>query len=113
VTHRHPAFWDDPEEFRPERFTAEAVAARPRFAYLPFLGGPRQCIGNTFALLEATIVLALIASRYHLRLPPAHDLTPAPLITLRPRYGLPMKIELHRVAASLTARPALPHPVDW
>ena len=53
ATHRLPEFWEEPDQFRPERFTPEQVAKRPRFAYFPFLGGPRQCIGNAFALMEA------------------------------------------------------------
>lgn len=93
VTHRHPAFWDRPEEFDPERWTPERVAARPRFAYFPFSGGPRQCIGNSFAQMEATLVLATIASRYRLHLPENHTLAIDPLVTLRPRGGLPVRLE--------------------
>ena len=66
VTHRHPRFWDDPERFDPERFTPERVRERPRFAYLPFSGGPRLCIGNEFALMEAQIAVAMTMQRYRL-----------------------------------------------
>jgi cytochrome P450 len=91
-THRHPAFWEEPEVFDPERFTPERSAGRPRFAYFPFGGGPRQCIGNTFAMMEAQLVLATVAQRYSLRLVPGHRVEPQVLITVRPRYGLPMTL---------------------
>ena len=91
-THRHPAFWEEPEVFDPERFTPERSAGRPHFAYFPFGGGPRQCIGNTFAMMEAQLVLATIAQRYSLRLVPGHSVVPQVLLTMRPRYGLPMTI---------------------
>ena len=94
ATHRHPDFWENPEAFDPERFSVERSAARPRFAYFPFSGGPRQCIGNSFALMEAQLILATLAQRYRLRLQPGHTLTPDPLITLRPRGGLPMQVVL-------------------
>jgi cytochrome P450 len=92
VTHRHPEFWDDSEAFDPERFTPERVAARPHFAYFPFGGGPRQCIGNHFAMMEAQLVLATIAQRYRLRLVPGHPVEPQVLLTMRPRDGLPMTL---------------------
>jgi cytochrome P450 len=91
-THRHPAFWEDPERFDPERFTPERSAGRPRFAYSPFGGGPRQCIGNTFAMMEEQLVLATVAQRYQLRLLPDHPVEPQVLFTVRPRYGLPMTL---------------------
>jgi cytochrome P450 len=90
VTHRHPDFWERPESFEPERFTPEAVAARHKYAYIPFSTGPRMCIGNSFALMEATLALATLARRYRLRLPADHVLAPAPLVTLRPAGGLPV-----------------------
>ncbi len=71
VTHRHPAYWDEPDQFRPERFLPGRAPDRPKFAYFPFGGGPRVCIGNTFALTEGALVLAAIAQRFHLR--PADD----------------------------------------
>lgn len=91
-THRHPAFWEDPEAFDPESFTPERSAGRPRFAYFPFGGGPRQCIGNHFAMMEAQLVLATIAQRYSLRLVPGHQVETEVLLALRPRYGLPMTL---------------------
>jgi cytochrome P450 len=72
VMHRHPGFWEAPETFNPERFTPERVAARHRFAYIPFAAGPRQCIGNLFAMTEAQLVLATVAQRYRPRLVPGH-----------------------------------------
>lgn len=93
VLHRLPSLWDEPDAFRPDRFTPESNAARHRFAYFPFLGGPRQCIGNAFALMEATLVLATVASRYRLRLAPGAKVVPDPLLTLRIKGGLPMFAE--------------------
>jgi cytochrome P450 len=92
VTHRHPAFWDDPERFDPERFTPDRVAARPRFAYFPFGGGPHLCIGNSFAMTEAILILATVAQRWHWALIPGHRVEPEPMVTLRPRGGLPMRL---------------------
>jgi len=91
--HRHPAFWEHPETFDPERFTPERSAGRPRFAYFPFGGGPRQCIGNQFAMLEAQLALATIAQRYRLRVVPGHPIEPQALITLRLKHGLPVTLE--------------------
>jgi cytochrome P450 len=91
-THRHPAFWEEPEVFDPERFNPERSAGRPRFAYFPFGGGPRQCIGNSFAMMEAQLVLATVAQRYALRLVPGHAVEIQVLPTLRPRHGLPMTL---------------------
>jgi cytochrome P450 len=88
VVHRRPQLWPDPERFDPERFTADCVAARPRFAYLPFGGGPRQCIGNQFAMVEASLILAMIAQRYHVQLTPDQSIAAEPLITLRPKPGI-------------------------
>ena len=90
--HRHPAFWDNPEGFDPERFTPERSEGRPHFAYFPFGGGPRLCIGNNFAMLEAQLLLATIAQRYRLELVSGHVVMPEPLITLRLHNGLPMMI---------------------
>lgn len=91
LTHRHRAYWENPEGFDPERFDPQRVAAapaRPRYAYFPFGGGPRVCIGNSFALMEAHLLLATVASRCRLDLVPALPVEPAPLLTLRPRSGV-------------------------
>jgi cytochrome P450 len=92
VTHRHPSFWEEPERFDPERFSSERSQRRPDFAYLPFGGGPRICIGNGFATTEAQLVVATIAKRYRLRLVPGHPVELHPLITLRPRHGIRMTL---------------------
>jgi cytochrome P450 len=92
VTHRHPSYWHDPEGFDPERFTPERIRSRPRFAYLPFSGGPRLCIGNEFALMEAQLVLAMTVQRYRLRLVPGTGVEAESRLTLRPRGGLPMTV---------------------
>jgi cytochrome P450 len=99
VTHRHPAFWDDPERFDPERFTPERVAARHKYAYVPFSTGPRMCIGNSFALLEATLVLATVAQGHRLRVREGHELAASPLLTLRPKGGLPVYLERRGLTA--------------
>ena len=93
ITHnvqRDPRFWRDPLRFDPERWTPEGKAALPRFAYFPFGGGPRQCIGEPFAWMEGTLLLATLGRRWRLRLPPSHRVVPEPLITLRPKGGMPM-----------------------
>ena len=90
VTHRHPDHWEDPEGFDPDRFAPEKVEARHRFAYFPFGGGPRLCIGNNFALMEAQLILATILRDWHLELVPGHPVAIEPLITLRPKHGLTM-----------------------
>ncbi|MGH7785493.1 MAG: cytochrome P450 [Candidatus Binatia bacterium] len=91
VTHRHPALWDDPERFDPERFTPERCAARPRFAYFPFGGGQRLCIGNEFALMEAQILLAMIAQRYRVDVAPGHTVEHEIRVTLRPQQPMLMQ----------------------
>jgi cytochrome P450 len=93
VLHRLPAYWKDPETFDPDRFSPERSADRPKFVYVPFGAGPRQCIGNQFALIEAQLSIATLAQRYRLQLAPGHRVEPWPLITLRPRFGMSMFIE--------------------
>jgi cytochrome P450 len=93
VTHRHPAFWEEPDRFDPERFTPDRIATRPKYAYFPFGGGPRACIGSQFALIEAALILATLAQRYRLRLVPNHPVELQPLVTLRPRYGVKVVAE--------------------
>ncbi|GAB4579643.1 MAG: cytochrome P450 [Anaerolineales bacterium] len=91
--HRHPDFWENPNEFDPDRFLPERSQSRPRFAYNPFGGGPRQCIGNELALMETQIVLAMVAQRYTPRLLPDHPVELEPEVTLKPRYGLRVRLE--------------------
>jgi cytochrome P450 len=92
TTHRHPDFWEQPEVFDPQRFTPERSAGRPHYAYFPFGGGPRLCIGQHLAMMEAQLILATIAQRYRLQLVPGHPVEPELSLTLRPRHGLPMTI---------------------
>jgi cytochrome P450 len=89
VTHRDPALWANPEGFDPERFAPGADERRPRYAYFPFGGGPHLCLGASFANLEAQIVLATLAQRVRADLVPGHALAPEPLVTVRPRGGVP------------------------
>jgi len=88
VIHRDARWFDDPLEFRPERWENGLARQLPRFAYFPFGGGPRQCIGNTFALMEASVVLATIGQKFRFVLAPGHKVTPLASITLRPKTGI-------------------------
>jgi cytochrome P450 len=88
LTHRHPEFWEAPDQFQPERFLGDASATRPRFAYFPFGGGPRVCIGSQFAMIEAQLVLATVIQRYEMDLVPDHPVVPDPTFTLRPKHGV-------------------------
>ena len=96
VTHRHPQFWERPEEFDPERFSPRHTEGRPRYAYFPFSGGPRQCIGEQFAMMEAQLVVAKVAQRCTLALVPGQCVEMEPLLTLRPRGSLQMFVEEYR-----------------
>jgi len=93
LLHRRASIWERPERFEPERFSPERAAGRSRFAYIPFGGGPRICIGAAFAMAEAMLILAMIAQRYRLRLKPGHPVEPQGLITLRARHGMKMVVE--------------------
>jgi cytochrome P450 len=104
VVHRDPRWFDAPEEFRPERWDGDLMKRLPRFAYFPFGGGPRQCIGNNFAVMEATLLLATIAQRFRIRLVEGRPLVPMPSITLRPRSGVWGKID-SRVSGRLQEPP--------
>lgn len=92
VMHRDPRYFVDPEAFNPDRW-ADGLASRiPRYAYFPFGGGPRLCIGHAFATMEATLVLASVAQRFHLELASSYPVVAETLPTLRPKSGLRMVV---------------------
>jgi cytochrome P450 len=88
VVHRDPRWYDQPEKFDPDRWANGLQERLPKFAYFPFGGGPRLCIGNSFALMETALVLATVAQRYRLELVPEHPVVPWPSLTLRPKHGI-------------------------
>jgi cytochrome P450 len=89
VSHRDPRYFPDPEAFRPERWLDGLAKRLPKYAYFPFGGGPRVCIGNTFALMEAAVILATVGQRYRFTLEPDPPVTLNPQITLLPTDGIP------------------------
>jgi cytochrome P450 len=93
VMHRDPRYFPDPLRFDPERFTPEAKSKRAKFTYFPFGAGIRQCIGESFAWMEGVLALATIGQKWKLKLVPEHPIEPQPLITLRSKHGMQMKIE--------------------
>jgi cytochrome P450 len=93
VLHRHRRLWEEPERFDPTRFSKEAADKRPRFSYLPFGGGPRVCIGATLAMTEATLILAVLAQKFRLRLKEPQEVKLQARITLRPKGKLMMSLE--------------------
>jgi len=94
VTQRHPDYWPEPERFDPDRFAPQAVAQRPRLAHFPFLAGPRMCIGHAFATMELRIILSTWLERFVLPLAEDREIEPEPLVTLRPRGGVPVRPQL-------------------
>jgi cytochrome P450 len=93
VMHHDPRYYPDPFKFDPERWTVERVAARPKFSYFPFGGGPRVCIGEGFAWMEGVLLLATLAQKWRMRLAPGQVVEPKPMITLRARNGIRMTLE--------------------
>lgn len=93
VIHRHRSLWENPETFDPERFSPERSQGRHRFAYLPFGGGPRVCIGMALALTEAQLILATLAQRFRLKLVADQEIVLQHRITMRPRDGIKMVLE--------------------
>jgi cytochrome P450 len=106
LTHRDPRLWDRPEEFDPDRFLPKASAERGRYVYFPFGGGPRQCIGNTFAMIEAPLIVARMAQAFRFRLTPGYRLVPSSMSTLKPKGGLPVFVERNVRAGSKSAEDA-------
>ena len=103
ITHRHPDLWERPEEFDPERFTPERSVARPDYAYFPFGGGPRRCIGNQFAMMEAQLILAMTAQAFRLQAVPGHSVEPDPILTLRPRHGVLMTLRPRELTTKVSS----------
>ncbi|WP_084657786.1 cytochrome P450 [Thermogemmatispora onikobensis] len=99
VVHRDPRFYPEPERFFPERWTPEARAARPKFAYFPFGGGPRLCVGEPFAWMEGVLVLATLIRSWEAELVPGQRIEPEAAVTLRPRYGIRMRLHQHQRSA--------------
>jgi cytochrome P450 len=93
VMHHDPRYFPDPFKFDPERWTAEAREARPKFSYFPFGGGPRVCIGEQFAWMEGALLIATIAQQWRMRLASDQIVEPRAMITLRPKHGMRMVVE--------------------
>jgi len=100
LTQRDPRFFTNPDAFDPERWREDPVRSGkiPRFAYFPFGGGPRVCVGASFAMLEATLLLAMIQQKFHLDLVPGHQVEPLASVTLRPKHGI--RVTVRRRASS-------------
>ena len=94
--HRHPDLWDNPEGFDPERFAPGEAEKRHRFAYIPFGGGPRKCLGDRFAMMEAQIMMTMIVQRFRPSLEAGCSVTPKPTISLRPEGPVLMRLEQRR-----------------
>ena len=93
MVQRDPRFFPRPEEFLPERWTEHFEAELPRFAYFPFGGGPRVCIGSSFAMLEAALVLVTIIQRFQLSIEPGTQVDPWATLVLCPKNGIMLRVE--------------------
>jgi cytochrome P450 len=98
LTHRDARYYPEPERFRPDRWTPAFRAALPKFAYFPFGGGPRQCIGESFAWMELVLVVATLAQHWTLQLAPGHRVAPQPVVTLRAKGGMRMTLRARQGA---------------
>jgi cytochrome P450 len=94
VMHHDARFFTDPQEFNPDRWSTERTQTLPKYAYFPFGAGPRGCVGQSFAMMEATLLLATIAQRFRFAVVPDHPVVPMPSVTLRPKHGI--RMVLHR-----------------
>jgi cytochrome P450 len=92
VTHRDARFWDDPEKFDPDRWAGPGIAGMPKFAYFPFGGGPRVCVGSHFAGIEAMLLLAVVVRRFRFERADSEPVKPNPSLTLRPSRGILMRL---------------------
>ncbi|MGB8645110.1 MAG: cytochrome P450 [Anaerolineae bacterium] len=104
IMHRDPRYYDTPDAFRPERWAEPRMQALPRFAYFPFGGGPRICIGDAFAMQELCLVTATLVPRFHLSLVEPGPVELLPSITLRPKNGLRVRVTTRRSAADSNRR---------
>jgi cytochrome P450 len=92
ILHRDARYFPEPERFHPDRWTPEFKATLPQFAYFPFGGGPRRCIGESFAWMELVLLVSTIAQQWSLRLVPGHPVVPQPVVTLRTKHGMKMTL---------------------
>jgi cytochrome P450 len=106
--HRDARFFNDPEKFDPDRWAGDLHKKIPRYAYFPFGGGPRMCIGHSFAVMEAVLLLASFARNYRATLVPDHAIVPVPAITLRPKHGVKVRLErrVQRVTSGDESKPS-------
>jgi cytochrome P450 len=93
VTHRDPRYFDRPDEFDPDRWATDSIQNLPKYAYFPFGGGPRQCIGNYFAMMEVVLLMATIGQRFKFSLDEGHKVEVLPVLSLRPRNGIKVVIQ--------------------
>jgi cytochrome P450 len=96
--HRNSRYFEAPDEFRPERWGGDLAARLPKFAYMPFSGGARVCIGNAFGSMEVKLILATVAQRFHLQLAPGETVVPKFSVTLQPKHGIKMVLVPRRPA---------------
>jgi cytochrome P450 len=106
LMHRDQRYFPNPERFDPDRWKAEAVASRPRFSYFPFGGGSRKCIGESFAMMEGVLVVATLAQQWTMQVAPGHRVEMEPLITLRPKGGIPVTLRRRSASGDLKVRGA-------
>jgi len=93
VTQRDARYFDEPDKFNPDRWTDEFTGQLPKYAYFPFGGGPRSCIGNTFAMMEIILALATIGQKFKLSLVKDHQVELLPAMSLRPRDGIKVEVK--------------------
>ncbi|MBV9279120.1 MAG: cytochrome P450, partial [Chloroflexi bacterium] len=96
LTHRHPEFWDNPEAFDPDRLLSERTAGLPRYAFFPFGGGKRKCIGNKYSLQAMLVAVATLAQHFRVVVKPDHPVEPVAIAAIQPRSGLPARVEPRR-----------------
>ena len=96
LMHRHPDFWGNPELFDPHRFDKETLREQHSYAYIPFGGGPRVCLGNNFALMEAVFIISMVVQKFRLNVTTGAEIEPLMSLTTRPKYGISVRLERRR-----------------